>query len=121
MEYCEGSSLCDVMEARALCMTEPQIQAALYGTLQGLIYLHSHKKIHRDVKAGNLLLTASGQIKLADFGVSAQLTTSTSRRGTVIGTPYWMAPEVISGPSPETGYDEKAYPHTQKNILSVSP
>lgn len=108
MEYCEGSSLCDVMEARALCMTEPQIQAALYGTLQGLIYLHSHKKIHRDVKAGNLLLTASGQIKLADFGVSAQLTTSTSRRGTVIGTPYWMAPEVISGPSPETGYDEKA-------------
>ena len=68
-------------QARALCMTEPQIQAALYGTLQGLIYLHSHKKIHRDVKAGNLLLTASGQIKLADFGVSAQLTTSTSRRG----------------------------------------
>ena len=98
MEYCSGSSLSDIMEARGRCLTETQIAAVLAGTIDGLKYLHELSLIHRDVKAGNLLLNESGVIKLADFGVSAKLSDSMSRRGTVIGTPFWMAPEVrLSG------------------------
>lgn len=63
-------------------------------TINGLSYLHSLNQIHRDVKAGNLLLNEQGTVKLADFGVSAKLGDTMSRRGTVIGTPFWMAPEV---------------------------
>lgn len=107
MEYCAGSSLCDIMEATRRCLTEQQIGAVMAGTIEGLLYLHRLNKIHRDVKAGNLLLSETGAIKLADFGVSAQLGSTISRRGTVIGTPFWMAPEVISG-GPEAGYDAKA-------------
>jgi serine/threonine kinase 3 len=72
MEFCAGSSLGDIMEARSRCLTEAQIAAVLAGTLAGLAYLHDLNKIHRDIKAGNLLLTDKGQVKLADFGVSAQ-------------------------------------------------
>jgi len=107
MEFCEGSSLCDIMEATRRCFTEEQIGAVMAGTLEGLIYLHRLNKIHRDVKAGNLLLSERGIIKLADFGVAAQMASTMSRRGTVIGTPFWMAPEVISG-GPEAGYNAKA-------------
>ena len=107
MEYCAGSSLCDIMEATRRCYTEQQIGAVMAGTLEGLMYLHRQSKIHRDVKAGNLLLSESGIIKLADFGVAAKMSTTMSRRRTVIGTPFWMAPEVISG-GPEAGYDAKA-------------
>lgn len=71
---------------------------------QGLQYLHSAKKIHRDIKSGNILLTHNGDCKLADFGVSAELTTTLSKRKTVIGTPYWMAPEVLQS----TEYNGKA-------------
>jgi len=73
MEFCAGSSLCDIMEARSRCLTEVQIAAVLAGTLTGLAYLHELNKIHRDIKAGNLLLTERGKVKLADFGVSAQV------------------------------------------------
>jgi serine/threonine protein kinase len=109
MEFCAGSSLCDVMEARGKCLSEGQIAATIAGTLQGLEYLHERGHIHRDVKAGNLLLDSAGVIKLADFGVSAQIGSTLSRRGTVIGTPFWMAPEVISG-GPLAGYDTKVRP-----------
>ena len=109
MEFCPGSSLADIMEARGRCLNEAQIAAAMAGTLAGLSYLHRRtpQLIHRDVKAGNLLLAESGVVKLADFGVSAQIGSTLSRRGTVIGTPFWMAPEVISG-GPQDGYDTMA-------------
>lgn len=106
MEFCAGSSLSDIMEARKRCLTEAQIAAAVAGTIEGLRYLHGRNLIHRDVKAGNLLLSDQGIIKLADFGVVAQLHSTMSKRGTVIGTPFWMAPEVISG-GPEAGYNTK--------------
>ena len=82
----------------AICETtlsEAQIAVVMRQSLQGLQYLHAAKKIHRDIKSGNILLNHDGDCKLADFGVSAELATTMSKRKTVIGTPYWMAPEVL--------------------------
>ena len=94
------------------CLTQQQVAAALSGCVEALLYLHRRHKVHRDVKAGNLLLSSDGIVKLADFGVAASIN-NTSRRRTVIGTPFWMAPEVITcrrGPSGggSAGYDQLA-------------
>lgn len=104
MEYCGGGSVSDCMYAVRHCLVEPQIAAICKQVLLGLSYLHDTGKIHRDIKCGNILLDRDGHAKLADFGVSAQLSATMSKRNTVIGTPFWMAPEVIQ----ESYYDYKA-------------
>ncbi|XP_077459545.1 serine/threonine-protein kinase 4-like [Stigmatopora argus] len=101
MEYCGAGSVSDIIRLRNKTLTEDEMASILQSTLKGLEYLHFMRKIHRDIKAGNILLNAEGQAKLADFGVAGQLTDTMAKRNTVIGTPFWMAPEVIQ----EMGYN----------------
>ncbi|XP_069750194.1 mitogen-activated protein kinase kinase kinase kinase 2-like isoform X3 [Narcine bancroftii] len=95
MEFCGGGSLQDIYQVTGP-LSEKQIAYVCRETLQGLQYLHSSGKIHRDIKGANILLTDRGDVKLADFGVSAELTASVGKRKSFIGTPYWMAPEVAA-------------------------
>ncbi|XP_047509023.1 mitogen-activated protein kinase kinase kinase kinase 5 isoform X2 [Pieris napi] len=95
MEYCGGGSLQDIYHVTGP-LTEIQIAYMCRETLTGLSYLHSMGKMHRDIKGANILLTECGDVKLADFGVSAQITATINKRKSFIGTPYWMAPEVAA-------------------------
>uniref|UniRef100_A0A3B5AIX9 non-specific serine/threonine protein kinase n=1 Tax=Stegastes partitus TaxID=144197 RepID=A0A3B5AIX9_9TELE len=99
LELCNGGSVTDLakgMLKRGDRMDEAIIAYILHEALMGLQHLHINKTIHRDVKGNNILLTTQGGIKLVDFGVSAQLTNTRLRRNTSVGTPFWMAPEVIA-------------------------
>ncbi|XP_045591851.2 mitogen-activated protein kinase kinase kinase kinase 3 isoform X3 [Procambarus clarkii] len=95
MEFCGGGSLQDIYHIIGP-LQERQIGYMCRETLRGLEYLHRMGKMHRDIKGANILLTENGDVKLADFGVSAQITATISKRKSFIGTPYWMAPEVAA-------------------------
>jgi len=101
MEYLAGGSVAEQLNAGAI--TETQVSVIVREVLKGLSYLHSDGRIHRDIKAANILLSFDGAVKLADFGVSGHLN-GPMKRYTIVGSPYWMAPEVIT----EAGTDQKA-------------
>ncbi|KAH7402140.1 kinase-like domain-containing protein [Phaeosphaeria sp. MPI-PUGE-AT-0046c] len=102
MEFCSGGSCADLMKPGLIA--EAEIAVIVKELLQGLMYLHDDGKLHRDIKAANILVGANGQVKLADFGVSGQLSATMTKKNTFVGTPFWMAPEVIK----QSGYDGKA-------------
>ena len=103
MEYVAGGSIKDIIRSRGP-IQEIYIPILLRELLKATSFLHANNKIHRDIKAANILLSMEGEVKLADFGVAAKITESVSKRNSFVGTPYWMAPEVIS----QSLYDTKA-------------
>ncbi|CAM9112046.1 unnamed protein product [Hapterophycus canaliculatus] len=104
MDFVGGGSVSDILEACEVTLSEEEARECTAWTVLALDYLHSNRKLHRDVKAGNILLTLDGRAKLADFGVSKEVNTMANKAQTAIGTPYWMAPEVIQ----EVPYDGQA-------------
>ncbi|XP_034073292.1 misshapen-like kinase 1 isoform X3 [Gymnodraco acuticeps] len=110
MEYCGAGSVTDlVKKTKGNCLKEDWIAYICREVLRGLSHLHSHHVIHRDIKGQNVLLTENAEVKLVDFGVSAQLDKTIGRRNTFIGTPYWMAPEVIAcDENPDAAYDYRS-------------
>eukprot|EP00071_Canis_lupus_P038144 XP_022271701.1 nik-related protein kinase isoform X5 [Canis lupus familiaris] len=110
MELCAAGSVTDVVRmTRNQSLKEDWIAYICREILQGLAHLHAHRVIHRDIKGQNVLLTHNAEVKLVDFGVSAQVSRTNGRRNSFIGTPYWMAPEVIDcDEDPRRSYDYRS-------------
>ncbi|KAM5214886.1 misshapen-like kinase 1 isoform 10-T10 [Hipposideros larvatus] len=110
MEFCGAGSVTDLVKnTKGNTLKEDCIAYICREILRGLAHLHAHKVIHRDIKGQNVLLTENAEVKLVDFGVSAQLDRTVGRRNTFIGTPYWMAPEVIAcDENPDATYDYRS-------------
>ncbi|XP_072513610.1 mitogen-activated protein kinase kinase kinase kinase 4-like isoform X2 [Salminus brasiliensis] len=110
MEFCGAGSITDLVKnTKGNKLKEDQIAYISREILRGLAHLHAHHVIHRDIKGQNVLLTENAEVKLVDFGVSAQLDRTVGRRNTFIGTPYWMAPEVIAcDENPDATYDYRS-------------
>jgi len=106
MEFMGGGCLTEVLnQYEAVKLTERHIATISRETLTGLQYIHSLNRIHRDIKSDNILLGSNGDVKMSDFGYAAQLTINRRNRTTVVGTPYWMAPELIHGNHYDTKVD----------------
>ncbi|XP_072807396.1 mitogen-activated protein kinase kinase kinase kinase 4 isoform X44 [Vicugna pacos] len=110
MEFCGAGSITDLVKnTKGNALKEDWIAYISREILRGLAHLHIHHVIHRDIKGQNVLLTENAEVKLVDFGVSAQLDRTVGRRNTFIGTPYWMAPEVIAcDENPDATYDYRS-------------
>ncbi|XP_077152760.1 mitogen-activated protein kinase kinase kinase kinase 4 isoform X5 [Ranitomeya variabilis] len=110
MEFCGAGSITDLVKnTKGNSLKEDWIAYISREILRGLAHLHAHHVIHRDIKGQNVLLTENAEVKLVDFGVSAQLDRTVGRRNTFIGTPYWMAPEVIAcDENPDATYDYRS-------------
>uniref|UniRef100_A0A4W3JHT0 non-specific serine/threonine protein kinase n=1 Tax=Callorhinchus milii TaxID=7868 RepID=A0A4W3JHT0_CALMI len=110
MEFCGAGSITDLVKnTKGNSLKEDWIAYICREILRGLAHLHVHHVIHRDIKGQNVLLTENAEVKLVDFGVSAQLDRTVGRRNTFIGTPYWMAPEVIAcDENPDATYDYRS-------------
>jgi len=106
MELMDSGCLTDILdEFHDVPMEEPEIARVCFDVLEGLRHMHQLSFVHRDIKSDNVLLNMRGEIKLADFGFSAEITQEKMKRTSVIGTPYWMPPEVINGEEYDTKVD----------------
>eukprot|EP00039_Didymoeca_costata_P001874 m.55852 g.55852 ORF g.55852 m.55852 type:complete len:776 (+) comp11007_c0_seq1:213-2540(+) len=115
MEFCGGGSITDLCKnLLPKKLPEPVFSYVMHETLKALEYLHDNGIIHRDVKGQNILMTDDGNIRLIDFGVSAKMKENQTKRNTFIGTPYWMAPEVIA-----TDTQDDAFYDTRSDIWSL--
>jgi serine/threonine-protein kinase 24/25/MST4 len=103
MEFAAGGSCLDLLKAIGP-FDEVYSCIIIREVLKGLEYIHGQQKLHRDIKSANILLTADGSVKMADFGVSGQISATMTKKNTFVGTPFWMAPEIIK----QVGYDYKA-------------
>ncbi|KAF2073996.1 hypothetical protein CYY_004703 [Polysphondylium violaceum] len=120
LEYVENGSLRDIIDKFGP-LSEDLAISYLYQLLQGLVYLHANRVIHRDIKSSNILITKDGTIKLADFGVASQLSDQAQMTYSVVGTPYWMSPESIQMSGQTSASDIWSLACTMIELVSGSP